>query len=369
MVGRRFPRDGLNAKLCAKVADPSSNRALNPPTTVSATPLPVHKITAAPARRRMAAAARLLALLGLLATGPLRAAAEAPAGSYEGIIRLAVEEFDRGHWQEAIVLFKKAHALKPSARTHRGLGLAYFEARRYVQAVRHLGAALQDTRKPLTEGQTAHARQALARAQDQVGELLLVLTPAEATVAIDGVNRDVRAGAVVLSAGPHHLRVHAPGFRSLERDVEVQGKQRQRLELRLETLAQVGPGSGPRADSRPPDAVLGPGAAPKDVASDESGPWPWVVMAGGAVVAAAGGALLWSAMQDIDAVEQAEPGTRWSELEGPYERAPLLSGVGIGLISAGGVGLVAGLVWGAVSGEEEPTLSAGPQGLGLRHRF
>ena len=91
MVGRRFPRDGLNAKLCAKVAAPSSNRALNPPTTVSATPLPVHKITAAPARRRMAAAARLLALLGLLATGTLRAAAEAPAGSYEGIIRLAVE--------------------------------------------------------------------------------------------------------------------------------------------------------------------------------------------------------------------------------------------------------------------------------------
>src|SRR5690349_4366426 len=68
---------------------------------------------------------------------------------YDSTIRDALAEFEAGRYEEAATLFGRAHQQNPSARTHRGLGLAYFEARHYVLAVRHLRAALSDRRRAL----------------------------------------------------------------------------------------------------------------------------------------------------------------------------------------------------------------------------
>ena len=79
-----------------------------------------------------------------------RAAAQDSAESYDAIIAEAVSEYDEGMWQEARILFKRAHALKPSARTWYGIGISAFQAQHYVEASEALESALSDTRKPLT---------------------------------------------------------------------------------------------------------------------------------------------------------------------------------------------------------------------------
>src|SRR5262249_43441282 len=85
---------------------------------------------------------------------PLAAAPRAPGprlradegtderGAVQGLIADAVAEYDAGHFEEARALFRRAQAEAPSARTLRGIGMASFELRDYVEADRALAAAL-----------------------------------------------------------------------------------------------------------------------------------------------------------------------------------------------------------------------------------
>jgi len=60
----------------------------------------------------------------------------------------AVAEYEAGHYQEARALFRQAHEKSPTARTLRGIGMASFELRDYVEATRALTASLRDVRPP-----------------------------------------------------------------------------------------------------------------------------------------------------------------------------------------------------------------------------
>src|SRR5262245_2196729 len=112
--------------------------------------------------------ALLLACLSL--SLPHTAAAQARGGSsedaeYRQVVEEALAEFNRGNWEEAAALFERAHRLNPSARTLRGMGLTAYEARRYVDATRHLSEALTETRRPLTPAQREEVTQTLDRAR------------------------------------------------------------------------------------------------------------------------------------------------------------------------------------------------------------
>jgi hypothetical protein len=75
-----------------------------------------------------------------------------------------------------------------------------------------------------------------------------------------------------------------------------------------------------------------------------------VLVAGGGAVAVAGAVMLGLALADVAAVEDPAPGTRWADVEGAYDRSPVLSGVGIGALAAGLVAAGAGVVWLATAG-------------------
>ena len=53
--------------------------------------------------------------------------AAAQAEPYQDVVREGIHEFTAGNFVEARTLFERAHALKPSARTFRGLGLISYE--------------------------------------------------------------------------------------------------------------------------------------------------------------------------------------------------------------------------------------------------
>lgn len=158
---------------------------------------------------------------------------------YEDAIRAGVQEYERGNWVEAIELFRRAHALDPSARTHRGLGLSYFEARRYALAVQHLQAALADKRRPLTKPQRKEVGAALARSRALVGEVALTMTPDDALVLVDGRALERGERTLALDAGSHKLEVSKQGYATQRRTVDVAGEQH--LDLRIELELERAP--------------------------------------------------------------------------------------------------------------------------------
>lgn len=199
---------------------------------------------------------------------------------YEAAIGAAVQEYERGNWLEAIELFRRAHALAPSARTHRGLGLSYFEARRYALAVQHLEAALADQRRPLTAQQRKEVGDALARARALVGEVVLTVVPGDALVLVDGRALERGEHTLALDAGSHELAVSRQGYATQQRTVDVAGEQH--LDLRIELEAE-------RAQEPQRSAVHAPAAQDSERDSAHASVLApiIVVSAGGAALAAA----------------------------------------------------------------------------------
>lgn len=203
-------------------------------------------------------AASLLAQLALVVVSgsPHRVSAQTHApldprptdapSEYTAEVEAALEEYQRGHFEEARGLFQHAHELAPSARTLRGLGMVEFELRHYVRASELLEASLLDARKPLTDGQHAEVEKLLRRTRTFVGHYTVFIEPAsaEATLELDGapVELDARRGLTV-SIGEHTLTVRAPGHPTLERRLDATGGEVAKLTLVLSAPARATPGS------------------------------------------------------------------------------------------------------------------------------
>lgn len=242
-------------------------------------------------RRRVTSVLLLLAALAGGGFGPGArgvSAQETPpsaaADEYQRIVRDALSEYNSGNFAEAQALFERAHALRPSARTFRGLGRASFELKQYVRAKTELKAALDDARLPLTPAQRDETSALLARVQYYVAKLSVTVTPATAEVVVDG---HTIHGEVELDMGEHTLRVQAAGYRTLTSDVTMDGGKPKSLEFKLEPL-ELQPTQLTRSDSQRPSEAATP-IAPVD---HEGGGvftrwWFWtivgVVVAGGAV--------------------------------------------------------------------------------------
>ena len=182
-------------------------------------------------------AIRIVAGLGLLwviSTAQL-VHAQSAGDPYKTAIETAVLEFEHGNWPEARVLFEQAHALRPSARTLRGMGMVSFELKQYVRAEQELQAALVDMRAPLSEAQRHEVLGLLLRLEQFIGKLKVNVAPeaAHARILLDG---SPIAAELKLEVGPHELSVQAPGYRSIARTVSIEGGKNMRLELTLTAL-------------------------------------------------------------------------------------------------------------------------------------
>jgi hypothetical protein len=223
---------------------------------------------------------------------------------YQELINYALEEYDRGSWEESAALFHRAHELAPSARTLRGLGLATYEARRYAESVRHLRAALADKRRPLTDKQREEVEHTLERAKLFVGHLLIELSPRDAQLSINGrVTEPEPEGTYMVDSGFVDMEASATGYVSASKRMRIAGGEQQRVSLRL---ASVNPPPEPLAERQSPVAptASGPVLSSGSARSESSGgsgltPWKWVAGAGAVVALGTGGTLL--AMQKIEA--------------------------------------------------------------------
>jgi hypothetical protein len=166
---------------------------------------------------------------------------------YRSTLKEALAEYDAGHFEEARSLFRRAHDINPNARTLRSIGMASFELRDYVGAVRALSASLAETRKALNPEQRAHAHGLLERSRMYVDVYNLKVVPSDARVLIDGrVPEYEEDGTLLLGFGSHNLEASRPGYLLRSIGVNVSGGEHKELAVTLErkATAQVKPGLG-----------------------------------------------------------------------------------------------------------------------------
>ena len=172
--------------------------------------------------------------------------------SYDVLIREALSEFNALNYAEARSLFERAHALRPNARTLRGLGITAFELKRYVQAIQELEAALVETRTALTAKQHAEVEALIDKARGFVGKVRLELTPPDADVLVDG--QPAAGSELVLDLGEHQVSVRADGYRDETIKLVIDGGEQitRRVELLPVDVEPTERGRGRAADTRQP---------------------------------------------------------------------------------------------------------------------
>ena len=212
---------------------------------------------------------------------------------YRSSLKEALAEYDASHFEEARILFRRAHEINPNARTLRSIGMASFELRDYVAAVRALSAALVDPRKPLSADQRTHAQGLLEKSRMYVDIITFKLSPVDARVLIDGRAPDAEPdGTVLLGFGSHNVEASKPGYVVRALPLNVRGGERKELAMTLEKK--------PVAVVQP--AVSGPAGALGTLSSDkvvlpaqESGSSSagWFLAAGTTALVSGGAGALW----------------------------------------------------------------------------
>lgn len=153
---------------------------------------------------------------------------------YSSHVDRALKEYARGNWPEAKVFFTRAHALRPSARTLRGLGLTSYEMRSYVEACDYLRLALDSRERPLTDEMRKTVETALGEAMSFVARYRVVLEPPNANLEVDDRVPVLREDALWLDPGTHVLSVRAEGYKPASRTLAVHGGERAELRVVLE---------------------------------------------------------------------------------------------------------------------------------------
>jgi hypothetical protein len=288
---------------------------------------------------------RLALALSLVAvTNNQALAAPAPAvpgetAPYRALLEEAVSEYDARRYEEARALFRRAHDISPNARTLRGIGMASFELREYVEALRSLEAALVDKRRPLTPNQRQQVEALLERTRAFVGRFFLKLTPKATLLRIDGAPGTLENdGSLFLSFGRHSLVAEAPGYISENKEINVIGGERQELAFQLRAItisAPVKSGNG----SPDTGVASGSGAA---IETGSSGAAWWYAGAGVGAAVAVAGLIVWNIQKnEIDACGKRPD---CDNADGLNTRRRIALGTAIGAGSAAVIAAIIGTV-------------------------
>ena len=227
-------------------------------------------------------------LVSLLTLGSSLAAAQstgAAAGhresaEYKRAIGRGIQEFDLGNYPEARAAFSEAHKIFPNARTYRVLGLVAYELRSYSECIEHLSSALSSKEKPLAGELRKSTEELLERTQKLVGHVHFELTPATASVLLNGVSVELgEERKLTLEVGDHLLEMRAEGYLPERQKLSVRGGEQLRVAVELRP-------SEPLATQQSPSAVvLMPQPTPASGADRDGerrwykSPWLWTAVA------------------------------------------------------------------------------------------
>jgi tetratricopeptide (TPR) repeat protein len=135
-----------------------------------------------------------------------RAAHDRTPAAYTRAVEAAVDAYNRDDFATARHYFARAHELRPSARTWRGLGTTAFELKFFEDAVHELTFALEDRRSALTNDMRTDTELTLRVAQRRLAERR---EPGAAREQAELSGRSGTAVAPVAVAPPEHAATSA----------------------------------------------------------------------------------------------------------------------------------------------------------------
>jgi hypothetical protein len=322
------------------------------------------------ARRTVEATVVAVCLVfGAASASAQQSKSRADEAAYHDAITRALDEYNLGHWTEAKVFFREAHARKPSARTLRGIGLACYESRNYVEAIDFLGQALASSVQPLTPDMRSAAQKLIEQSRQFVMRAEIELVPETAELFVDGKPVQLAAdGSTLLDPGEHEISVVAPGYETAQRRVNTEGGSARQLHFVLKPQgAHKQPIAAPRS-VRSELALNDAGSA--STPSDSESVLPWLAIGGSVAVAATGGVLLGLGLSDKAAVEGTRDGASWESKKGANERSVPLQTAGGVALGVGLAGLAASLAWQLWPSDERAlSVQLAPGAATLRTRF
>jgi hypothetical protein len=272
-----------------------------------------------------------LLLASMLAAGGAAGETAADVALARELFKEAAAKANAGQWREATELYARSLALKRAPITLYSLGVAQMNAGDLVEALETLRSFLLAT-DPSTAAYDDPARQAVADLERRVARAKIVVEPSTApglVVKLNGVT--VPAAALgferLVNPGRLELVATAEGHHAASESRQAEPGAGVEIVLRLVPLAVEQ--ARPSEPAPPPFPPAGP--EPR-----ASGPLPWILIGGGAGVAAIGGVVGLMALGDAGNAAVADD----ESAEAARKKALVADiAIGVGAVSAA-VGVV-----------------------------
>jgi tetratricopeptide (TPR) repeat protein len=161
---------------------------------------------------------------------------------YQKVIKEAIVEYEAGRFDEAGRLFEEAHAIRPSARTLRGIGMVAFGARDYARAVEALEKSLVDKRRPLSAQMHEHVAILLQKAKLFVSRFTLRIDPPreDVVLTIDGNSAKLsQSRELLINPGDHQLVITTNGYKTEIRNIVAVSGKKNELTVQLVPLGKL----------------------------------------------------------------------------------------------------------------------------------
>jgi hypothetical protein len=306
---------------------------------------------------------RPLLIAALLWATSLSVGALAAEPSADALIEQGLGLRRDGKPEQALEMFRKAHALAPSPRTFGQMGLVETSLKKWVEGENHLAVSLANPDDRWVAKNRAFLDEALGLCRSHVGDLV-VTGPAGAEVFVGGqsVGTLPAVPALRLPEGTISVSASAPGFKPFEQTLTIRPGARSPLTIALAPVAAA-PVSSPAAPvaSAPAPAPLIATAPPTH---SESSPSNWHTWAGVSLAVAGAAALGWGIYWiAVDGHSTGDP----SQGLGYDTRTPglILAGAGVAAVAGGAVIYFTG------RRTTEPTVALGltPSSILLQGRF
>jgi hypothetical protein len=305
----------------------------------------------------------LVFIISLVVHGAVAPSAMAAEDPTEALLRRGAELRKQDRHEEALDLFRKAHALSPSGRTLAQMGLAEFSLKSYVDAETHLVTALASD-SPWIAKNRAVLEQALGDVRKHVA-IVTVAGPAGTDVAVNGrsVGRLPLSEPLHIAEGQVRIEGTAPDRQPATLDVTLAGGKEFKASLDLAPVPASVPALAPTGAAAAPSGPALSGGATADTGRR----WqPWV---GGGLLALSAAALttgiVWVSIdgnQNCDIPSTAPTGSRCARVYDTKTLGWIAIGAGAAAGVAGGI-----LIWKGRAGDVQ--LGMGPGTLTAFGRF
>jgi len=197
--------------------------------------------------------------------------------------------------EEALEMFRRAHALAPSPRTVGQMGLVEASLEHWLEADAHLTASLATPDDGWVKKNRAFLDQALAVSRGHIGELVITGPPAT-DVAVDGKPGGTlpAIAPIRLVEGDAAVTASGAGFKEFSKTVKITGGARVSLAIVLDPI-----------DKRPAVALAAPAPLPASSSAAPVAPSPaagepdrraWRTWTGAGLIAAGAGLATWGAV-------------------------------------------------------------------------